>query len=102
MQSQAVVQTPSGEIYLKKLCRHFAHKVPAMLSGEQGIIDFPFGRCRIAVGPDHIRLSTDLNDAHQAASAEGIVTEHLVCMARREDLTVQWVRREQRPGSVAV
>jgi len=102
MQSQAVVQTPSGEIDLKKLCRHFAHKVPATLSGKQGIIDFPFGRCRIAVGPNLLKLSIDLNDVHEAALAERIVTEHLVRMARREDLAVQWVRREQQPGSVAV
>ena len=31
MQTETRVTTTSGEVYLKKLCRHFAHKVPATL-----------------------------------------------------------------------
>lgn len=92
MQTETRVTTTSGEVYLKKLCRHFAHKVPATLIGDQGIIDFPFGRCRMLATSDHMRLSIEVTNAQEVASAERVVTDHLVRMARGSNLDVQWVR----------
>ncbi len=95
MHTEAQVTTASGQIYLKKLCRHFAHKVPATLTGDQGIIEFPFGRCRIDTTPDHMRFVIDIEDTHEVADAERVVTEHLLRMARGDNLDVRWVRIEQ-------
>lgn len=92
MQTGARVTTQSGVEYLKKLCRHFAHKVPTTLSGDQGIIDFPFGRCRIDATPDLIAFVIDIEEEREVSSAERVVTDQLQRVARREELSVQWVR----------
>lgn len=92
MQTKAKVTTTSGQAYLRKLCRHFARRVPATLTGDQGIVDFPFGRCRIDATPGHLQVVIDIDDGKEVASAEPVVTDHLLRMARGEDLLVQWQR----------
>jgi hypothetical protein len=71
MHTEAQVTTASGQIYLKKLCRHFAHKVPEMC------------------------LVIDIEDTHEVADAERVVTEHLLRLVRGDTLDVRWVRSEQ-------
>lgn len=95
MLTEAQVATRSAAVYLKKLCRHFAHRVPATLTGDQGIIEFPFGRCRIDTSPQQIRFSIDVVEADELATAERVVTDHLLRLARDDDLVVHWTRSEQ-------
>lgn len=95
MQTRAQVMTASGQTYLRKLCRHFAHKVPATLNGDQGIIDFPFGRCRIDATPDQLHLFIDIEDVNDLNSAEQVITDHLLRVANGDDLKVQWSRTTQ-------
>ncbi len=94
MHTEAQVTTTSAQVYLRKLCRHFAHKVPATLTGDQGIIEFPFGRCRIDTRPEQIGFSIDVAQPGQLATAEQVVTDHLLRMARGDDLFLHWVRSE--------
>lgn len=92
MHTEALVKTQSGELYLKKLCRHFARKVPATLSEGRGILAFPFGRCLLEAQADHLRMAVDLYDAAKAPDAERVLGDHLQRMARNESLELQWTR----------
>ena len=94
MQTEALVNTQSAELYLKKLCRHFAHKVPATIAGQSGIIDFPFGRCRLDVKPGSLVMCIELENADDVDKAEKVVSEHLVRMAPKETLTIEWGRTD--------
>ncbi len=92
MQTRASVMTGNGVILLRKLCRHFAHKVPTTIADTQGIIDFPFGRCLLAANEGRLDLSISLGAALDAEKAEQVVGDHLQRMSRDEDLAIQWVR----------
>lgn len=92
MHTETLVKTPSADLLLKKLCRHFAHKVPATINGDRGIIEFPFGRCRLEADVGHLRMAIDLRDAEEAAKAEHVLGDHLQRMASKEALDVQWTR----------
>ena len=92
MYTKAVVDTENAEAYLGSLCRHFARRVPATLVGRQGVIDFRFGRCRIAVGAGQLRLHVELADPRQVDSAEQLLSDHLLRLARDESLRVHWQR----------
>ncbi|WP_317932971.1 DUF2218 domain-containing protein [Halioxenophilus sp. WMMB6] len=94
MQTQANVKTASGELYMKKLCRHFAHKVPATVNGAQGLIEFPFGRCRLDATGEQLHLAIDLTDSELVERAEQVVGSHLLRMAPKEALEVNWQRTE--------
>ena len=94
MYTQTVVVTANGKSYLGSLCRHFARRVPATLVGRQGVIDFRFGRCRISADTGQLRLHVELADARQADTAEQLLCEHLLHVARNEQLRVYWQRHE--------
>lgn len=92
MMTEAIVKTEFGALYLKKLCRHFAHKVPTRIFGTQGRIEFPFGPNRIDVDKLQMHLQIEVNDPAEMDRAEQVVTEHLIRMAHKESLAVQWKR----------
>jgi len=93
MQTESYVSTASGALYLRKLCRHFAHKVPVTLSEQNGLIEFPFGRCRLEVLADQLRICIHLTNPREVEVAEDVVARHLLRMAPQEELTVAWERR---------
>ena len=92
MQTQAHVSTESGQLYLKKLCRHFAHKIPATVTGDQGIIEFPFGRCLIDTTEECMHFRMEVGEETQVPTAERVVGEHLQRMAPAEKLEIRWQR----------
>jgi len=92
MITQATVQTPYGEFYLTRLCRHFAHKVPATVVETQGLIEFPFGPCRIEVDTEQMHFSIKVHEDHEVVLAEKVVKEHLLRMANRDQPLVEWHR----------
>lgn len=93
MITEAIVHTRFGELYLKKLCRHFAHKVPATLIANQGRIEFPFGPCRIEVDAKQMHFSIDVLEDHDVVRAEDVVRDHLLRMANRDKPCVEWHRK---------
>jgi len=92
MMTEAIVKTEFGALYLKKLCRHFARKVPTTMNESQGRIEFPFGANRITIDDAQMHLQIEVSNPDEVDTAEKIVTEHLIRMAHKENLTVQWVR----------
>lgn len=94
MISTAKVSTQHGELYLKKLCRHFAHKVPATILGSQGRIDLPFGHCRIDAGEGHMLLHLDIENVDDVSRAEQVIADHLLRMANKDEPSVYWHRTD--------
>lgn len=94
MQTEAQVPTRFGQDYLIKLCRHFAHKVPVTRVGNQGLIEFTFGRCRIDVNHERMLLHIQLKADDQFDLAERVLTEHLLNITRQERPPVRWTRQQ--------
>ena len=92
MKSVAVVKTDHGASYLKRLCNHFSHKVPTVATENEGTIEFPFGKCGIAVDEYQMVFSLDVIDPDDIERAESVVESHLVRMANRDEPVVSWVR----------
>ena len=90
--STAVLTTPNASRYLQQLCKHFAHKIPATFDAEQGRIEFPFGTCTLAAGPDTLTLTAQTAEPETLDRLEEVIASHLVRFAFREDLTVSWTR----------
>jgi hypothetical protein len=100
MQTDALVKTQAGSLYLRKLCRHFAHRVPVTIADNQGVLEFPFGRCRIVAAPEQLRLSLSITDPDSLETAERLIAVHLQRMAPKELLEINWVREPGAADSV--
>ncbi|NNE34672.1 MAG: DUF2218 domain-containing protein [Rhodothermales bacterium] len=92
MITKSTVKTSFGASYLKRLCRHFAHKIPATVSGQRGTLEFPFGVCLIDVDDNEMRIQIDVDDTAHLDRAEQVVADHLVRMANRDEPVVTWER----------
>ena len=90
MQAVATVQTEFGDAYLKRLCRHFAHKIPAMNEGRTGRIEFPFGVCHIDVTDTEMRFRVEIDDPDHLDRAKRVLEDHLTRMANRDEPEFQW------------
>ncbi|MBT8090774.1 MAG: DUF2218 domain-containing protein [Gammaproteobacteria bacterium] len=88
----ANVETKHGASYAKRLCRHFAHKIPATVEDRHARIEFPFGPCNIDVDDTHMHIVVELSDESQIERAESVVADHLVRMANKDEPVVTWVR----------
>lgn len=95
MITEASIATESGSIYLKKLCRHFARKVPTTLSRTRGRIEFPFGPCRIETDDQRMKICIEIDNPNALEEAEKMVTDQLVRIAQQETPTINWVRSNQ-------
>lgn len=89
--SRADVPTPDGARYLKRLCNHFAHKLPVELSEDSGVLNFEFGTCRLEVDAAALHLQAEAEDAERLARVQQVVVSHLDRFAWKEGrLPVNW------------
>ena len=90
MQAIATVQTEFGDAYLKRLCRHFAHKIPATIEGRAGRLEFPFGVCYIDVTDGEMKFHIELDDPEHLDRAKRVLEDHLTRMANRDEPEFLW------------
>ena len=81
--------TEHASLYLKKLCRHFSHKLETEFDDQQGSIRFPFGICELSAEASSLQLHCQAS-ADQMATLRDVIERHLVRFATRDTLTVDW------------
>jgi hypothetical protein len=95
MKATAHVPTGRASHYIKVLCRHFEHKVPAEFNDERGDVNFPFGKCQLLAQPEALVLQVDAEDEENFERVKAVVGSHLEKFAYRgETITVDWVTAE--------
>ncbi|WP_233713060.1 DUF2218 domain-containing protein [Amaricoccus solimangrovi] len=86
----AEVRTAHAARYLGQLCKHFAHKIPAVDYAEtSGTIPFAAGTARLAAGPEALRIELEAAPAEMERLRD-VVVRHLVRFAFREELAFDW------------
>lgn len=79
--SRAEVATEHASRYVTRLCKHFAHKVPAQCADGQGKVDFPFGQCLMRATADRLSLHCEAPDDDALGRVRDVVGSHLERMA---------------------
>jgi len=91
MLSRAIVTTPEAARYLKRLCNHFAHKLPVELTEDRGVLPFEFGTCRLQATTEALLLEAEAADAETLERLQNVVVSHLDRFAWKEgQLPVNW------------
>lgn len=86
----AEVATPRASRYLQQLCKHFAHRRPAVFDANSGRIEFEGGLCRLEAEGERLLLRVETADAATLAELQEVVASHLQRFAFREELAVSW------------
>ncbi|MCP8462555.1 DUF2218 domain-containing protein [Pseudomonas sp. ZM23] len=89
--SRATVATPDAARYLKRLCNHFAHKLPVEQTDSRGVLRFDFGTCRLDATADALLLDAEAADVEGLERLQNVVVSHLDRFAWKEgQLPVNW------------
>ncbi|WP_192036196.1 DUF2218 domain-containing protein [Halomonas sp. YLGW01] len=95
--THARVATENPSTQLKKLCRHFAHKLEVSFDDTQGEIRFPFGLTRLEIRDQTLVLTGQADDEARLEQLKKVTADHLLRFAHKESLTVDW-----QPGAPAI
>ena len=76
--------------YMTALCHHFGRKVDTNCEETSGWVQFPFGRCDMAVEDQELLLTAQAEDADRLEQVVRIVTSHLDRFAFRENPELTW------------
>lgn len=85
MSVTGLFETPNAQKYLTQLCKHFGHKIPTRIEGNQGWITFEAGEVELFAD------DTQLKAVLSPASEEGrtrlptVIDNHLKRFAFREE-----------------
>ena len=92
--SRAEVATEHASRYVTRLCKHFAHKVPAEYKDGRGRVDFPFGQCQMEAAAGRLNLRCQAEDRASLERACEVVGSHLERMAAalesQPPISVSW------------
>lgn len=88
--STAAVATEKATRYMKQLCKHFGHKVPAEFDDTTGNVTFPYGTCRFSTNDNTLTMQASADDSEKLAQVQRVIDDHLLRFAFREELNINW------------
>jgi hypothetical protein len=86
----ATVSTTSGGKYVQQLCKHWAHKLPVQLDGDQGVVTFDRATATMKADANAIKVTIRGEDRNTVDRLKDVVAQHLDRFAFREALTYDW------------
>lgn len=84
------IETAEASKYIFKLCRHFAHKVPAELNELNGQVRFLQGQCVMKAGAQSLGIYLQAETLEGIQAMQFIIDDHLKRFVRLETLSYQW------------
>lgn len=90
MKSTSHISTESASAYIRKLCKHFAHKIKTEYSENAGHAEFEMGICLMRATPTELIFEIEAAEKDAADRIKDIVVTHLMKFAFREALQIDW------------
>lgn len=90
MNAFASFQTGNASRYLSMLCNHFGKKVKAKSGGDEGWVEFPFGRCEMTANDSQLEMRASADTQPLLDQVQRIITSHLERFAFRENPILDW------------
>jgi hypothetical protein len=88
--SSARVLTELPDRYMRQMCSHFSHKIPASCNETEGRIEFEFGTCDMLVEEGALVLTARASSSESRQRVEAVVAKHLDRFAWRDKPEVLW------------
>lgn len=90
MTTTTTIATQGATTYIRKLCRHFAHKIATSYTETTGMASFEQGVCRMQATPDTLIFEIEAETPEAQETIKNILVRHLEKFAFREQLVIHW------------
>jgi len=86
----ATITNFDGLRMLKRLCKHFSHKVPAGWDEHQGYIEFAMGFCDMTTEYQQLNLRCGAKTQTELLEIIDCINTHFLRFATQADRTLTW------------
>ena len=86
----ANIKTHDAERYLRMLCKHFAHKVPAESNESTGWIAFAMGRCELKADSNSLEVICFAENRSDLDEVAETMKSHFDRFAQKQQLQLLW------------
>lgn len=91
LKSASTFKTEKGERYLNQLIKHFAHKIEAQSTGQEGFAQFGYGAASMKSDADGLHVAVEAGSEEELARTKFVIESHLIRFAFREELEkLEW------------
>ncbi len=91
MSLSANISTASAARIMKRLCKHWSHKLQVSYDDEQGRVLFDPAVLTMQVSPQSLQATLSHADDDTLIRLQQVVADHLQRMAQPEVLVIEWV-----------
>ncbi len=88
--SRANVTLVSASASMKKLCRHFSHKIETEFDDESGSVRFPFARVELKADGQQLTIQVEADDEQGLERGREVIGSHLIRFATRQQVELNW------------
>ncbi len=88
--SHANVTLVSASASMKKLCRHFSHKVETEFDDDCGKVQFPFARVDMNADGQQLSIRVEADDEASLEKGREVIGSHLIRFATRQQVELNW------------
>ncbi|MGB0608535.1 MAG: DUF2218 domain-containing protein [Paracoccaceae bacterium] len=88
--SSTTIKTQKASGYLQQLCKHFSHKIEVKFNGQDGWIEFAFGRAELRADENVLTLVANSQNPENLDKLKKVLASHLERFAFRESLKIKW------------
>lgn len=88
--SSTTIKTQKASGYLQQLCKHFSHKIEVKFDGQDGWIEFAFGRAELRADESVLSMVANSQNPENLDKLKKVLASHLERFAFRESLKIKW------------
>jgi hypothetical protein len=89
--SETTLSTTEASRLIKRLCKHFSHKVDVKFDTSNGHVDFPLGECDMKATDSTLIFTVQADNEEKIQKIQKVISSHADQFARNESFDWQWL-----------
>lgn len=90
IKSKTNITTENARPIMRRLCKHWSHKLEVKLEDKSSHIQLPMGVCEFFCDEQQLKVELSAQTTDEMAQLQKVVADHLVRMAHKEEITINW------------
>ncbi len=90
LNQQLTLELIEARKYLKRLCKHFQHKVPVQYDEKDALIEFEEGFCAMQADNKILNIHCQADNSEDLKAITDTLDRHLSALCRNQVLELSW------------